>query len=29
VSEVTWTFAESRGHVPKGTHSFQKFKLAS
>jgi sugar lactone lactonase YvrE len=29
VSEVTWTFAESRGHVPKGTHSFQKFKLVS
>ncbi len=27
VSEVTWTFAESRGHVPTGTHSFQKFKL--
>ena len=29
VSEVTWTFAASRGHVPEGTHSFQKFKLAS
>jgi sugar lactone lactonase YvrE len=29
VSEVTWTFAASRGHVPEGTHSFQKFKLSS
>ena len=27
VSEVTWTFAESRGHVPAGTHTFQKFVL--
>jgi len=27
VSEVTWTFAESRGHVPAGTHTFQKFAL--
>ena len=25
VSEVTWTFAASRGHVPLGTHAFQKF----
>jgi sugar lactone lactonase YvrE len=29
VSEVTWTFAASRGHVPESTHSFQKFTLAS
>jgi hypothetical protein len=29
VSEVTWTFAGSRGHVPEGTKAFQKFKLAS
>ena len=29
VSEVTWTFAGSRGHVPEGTHAFQKFQLAS
>jgi DNA-binding beta-propeller fold protein YncE len=28
VSEVTWTFAASRGHVPPGTHAFQKFALA-
>jgi hypothetical protein len=28
VSEVTWTFAASRGHVPLGTHAFQKFVLA-
>jgi len=27
VSEVTWTFAVSRGHVPEGTHAFQKFAL--
>ena len=27
VSEVTWTFAASRGHVPQGTHAFQKFAL--
>ena len=27
VSEVTWTFAASRGHVPPGTHTFQKFAL--
>jgi len=25
VAEVTWTFAESRGRVPAGTHTFQKF----
>ncbi len=25
VSEVTWTFAASRGHVPAGCHTFQKF----
>jgi len=25
VSEVTWTFAVSRGHVPDGCHTFQKF----
>lgn len=29
VSEVTWTFAASRGHVPEGTHAFQKFALRS
>jgi sugar lactone lactonase YvrE len=29
VSEVTWTFAASRKHVPEGTHTFQKFSLAS
>jgi DNA-binding beta-propeller fold protein YncE len=27
VGEVTWTFAASRGHVPEGTHAFQKFSL--
>ncbi len=27
VSEVTWTFAASRHHVPEGTHTFQKFSL--
>jgi DNA-binding beta-propeller fold protein YncE len=27
VSEVTWTFAASRGHVPLGTHAFQKFAI--
>ena len=27
VSEVTWTFAASRGHVPPGCHTFQKFAL--
>jgi len=27
VSEVTWTFAVSRGHVPDGCHTFQKFAL--
>jgi len=27
VSEVTWTFAVSRGHAPDGTHTFQKFAL--
>jgi len=25
VSEVTWTFAVSRGHVPEACHTFQKF----
>ena len=25
VSEVTWTFAVSRGHAPEGCHTFQKF----
>jgi len=25
VSEVTWTFAVSRGLVPAGCHTFQKF----
>jgi len=29
VSEVTWTFAVSRGHVPAGCHTFQKFALKS
>jgi DNA-binding beta-propeller fold protein YncE len=28
VSEVTWTFAVSRGLVPDGCHTFQKFTLA-
>jgi DNA-binding beta-propeller fold protein YncE len=27
VGEVTWTFAVSRGLVPEGTHTFQKFAL--
>jgi hypothetical protein len=27
VSEVTWTFAVSRGLAPEGTHTFQKFAL--
>ena len=27
VSEVTWTFAGSRGHVPSNCHTFQKFAL--
>ena len=27
VSEVTWTFAGSRGHVPTTCHTFQKFSL--
>ena len=27
VSEVTWTFAASRGHVPATCHTFQKFAL--
>src|SRR6266478_5003428 len=27
VAEVTWTFAESRGRVPAGCHTFQKFTL--
>jgi DNA-binding beta-propeller fold protein YncE len=27
VSEVTWTFAGSRGHVPETCHTFQKFRL--
>jgi hypothetical protein len=27
VAEVTWTFAESRGRVPAGCHTFQKFSL--
>jgi hypothetical protein len=25
VSEVTWTFAVSRGLAPEGCHTFQKF----
>ena len=29
VSEVTWTFAGSRGYVPESCHSFQKFALQS
>jgi DNA-binding beta-propeller fold protein YncE len=29
VSEVTWTFAGSRGFVPAGCHTFQKFALQS
>ena len=29
VSEVTWTFAASRGHVPENCHTFQKFVLKS
>jgi DNA-binding beta-propeller fold protein YncE len=29
VSEVTWTFAASRGHVPAGCHTFQKFALSA
>jgi len=29
VSEVTWTFAGSRGHVPESCHTFQKFALKS
>jgi DNA-binding beta-propeller fold protein YncE len=29
VSEVTWTFAGSRGHVPAGCHTFQKFAYRS
>ena len=29
VAEVTWTFAESRGRVPAGCHTFQKFTLKS
>jgi hypothetical protein len=29
VSEVTWTFAASRNHVPVGTHAFQKFAVKS
>jgi len=29
VSEVTWTFAGSRGHVPESCHSFQKFTVKS
>jgi DNA-binding beta-propeller fold protein YncE len=29
VSEVTWTFSVSRGHVPATCHTFQKFTLAS
>ena len=28
VSEVTWTFAVSRGHAPADCHTFQKFSLA-
>jgi len=27
VSEVTWTFAVSRGHAPETCHTFQKFAL--
>ncbi len=29
VSEVTWTFAGSRGYVPESCHTFQKFALKS
>jgi hypothetical protein len=29
VSEVTWTFAGSRGHVPESCHTFQKFTVKS
>jgi streptogramin lyase len=29
VSEVTWTFAVSRGHAPASCHTFQKFALQS
>ncbi len=29
VSEVTWTFAGSRGHVPESCHTFQKFAAKS
>ena len=29
VSEVTWTFAVSRGHAPANCHTFQKFALQS
>jgi hypothetical protein len=29
VSEVTWTFAASRGHGPENCHTFQKFALRS
>jgi DNA-binding beta-propeller fold protein YncE len=29
VSEVTWTFAVSRGHAPETCHTFQKFALRS
>jgi DNA-binding beta-propeller fold protein YncE len=29
VSEVTWTFAVSRGHAPEGCHTFQKFALVA
>ena len=29
VSEVTWTFAVSRGHAPANCHTFQKFTLQS
>ena len=29
VSEVTWTFAVSRGLAPEGCHTFQKFSLTS
>ena len=29
VSEVTWTFAVSRGRAPEDCHTFQKFSLSS
>jgi len=29
VSEVTWTFAVSRGRAPEDCHTFQKFTLTS